>query len=77
MELTCTASDGAVWTVYLDAGQDWRWRCEVNGRIVLASHRGYEDQEDCIGNARRPGLDADAEPEEQDDGTRTCIVSYR
>ena len=72
MELTCTASDGAIWTVYLDAELDWRWRCEVNGRIVLASHREYEDQEECIENARRPGLDADAEPERRADGTRTC-----
>ena len=73
MELTCTASDEARWKIYEDDGEQWRWQCKaVNGRIVLASHKGYDDKEECIENARRPGLDADAEPEEQADGTRTC-----
>lgn len=73
MKLTCTASDRAKWEIYEDGEEKWRWRCKaVNGRIVLASHKGYDDKEECISNARRPGLDADAEPEERDDGTRTC-----
>lgn len=76
MKLTCTASDEAKWEIYEDRGKKWRWQCmEVNGHIVLASHKGYDDKEECIENARRPGLDADAEPEEQAGGTRTCIGS--
>lgn len=70
MKLTCTASDGVKWEIYEDRGKKWRWRCKVKGDTVLASHKGYDDKEECIENARRPGLDA--EPEKQADGTRTC-----
>ena len=72
MKLTCTASDGAKWEIYEDDDKKWRWRCMVKGRIVLASHKGYKSRERCIENARRPGLDADAEPNKRADGTRTC-----
>lgn len=72
MKLTCTASDGAKWEIYEDDDKKWRWRCKVKGRIVLASHKGYKIRKRCIENAQRPGLDADVEPEERDDDTRTC-----
>ena len=72
MKLTCTASDGARWEIYEDRGKKWRWRCKVKGDIVLASHKGYEDEEECIENARRPGLNADAVLKKRADGTRTC-----
>lgn len=72
-ELTCTASDGAKWQIYKDDDKKWRWRCKVKGDIVLASRKkGYKSKKRCIENARRPGLDADAEPRKRADGTRTC-----
>ncbi len=44
------------WEIYKDAQGEWRWRRTAsNGRIVGASTQGYQNQADCVENARRNG----------------------
>lgn len=39
-----------VFTVYVDANRQWRWRLTAaNNRIIANSGEGYHNQQDCLG----------------------------
>lgn len=44
------------WVFYRDKRNNWRWRrIARNGKIVGASHEGYQNKKDCVENAIRAG----------------------
>ena len=61
MAETCKSpSNGDTWEFYKDSRDEWRWtRTAKNGETVGKSHEGYVNKQDCIANAKRPGMDCD------------------
>jgi uncharacterized protein YegP (UPF0339 family) len=58
MTESCKDSKGHVWEIYKDKADEWRWkRIAPNGKIVGASTEGYVNKQDCISNARLPGME--------------------
>ena len=57
---SCIDLFGDKWQIYTDNSGEWRWRRTArNGNIVGASTEGYVNQNDCIDNAKRHGLDCE------------------
>ena len=47
-----------IWEIYqTEKGGEWRWRrTHENRRITGKSSEGYHNKQECVENARKPGL---------------------
>ncbi len=57
---TCEGVYGRIWQIFNTKDGRLSWRCkDVNGKHLLLSNREFDHMDDCLKNARLPGLECD------------------